>query len=162
MKKLVLVLSLVLGTSVNAQTKGVENPSKGFDFDLFQKTLTEQMLIQFPGMVEDTTNNFAARATSQEEAGYPICYGSKRGGMVNLKENEIDQAKRLVSEYKQYLFDSPYFGETTIKKYYVDFSAVATKQYGGLIRYGFIVDNNITYESIMGESKIIEDFLEKN
>jgi hypothetical protein len=153
MKNLVLVLALALGTSVNAQTKGVENPSKGFDFDLFQKTLTEQMLIQFPGMVEDTTNNFAARATSQKEAGYPICYGSKRGGMVDLEENEIDQAKRLVSEYKTYLFNSRYFGEIAIKKYYVDFSAVATKQYGGLIRYGFIVDNNITRENIMGRNK---------
>ena len=162
MKKLVLVLALALGTSVNAQTKGLENPSKGFDFDLFQKTLTEQMLVQFPGMVEDTTNNFAARATSQEESGYPICYGSKRGGMVDLKENEIDQAKRLVSEYKQYLFDSPYFGEATIKKYYVDFSAVATKQYGGLIRYGFIVDNNITREGIMDESNSISNQIEKN
>jgi hypothetical protein len=162
MKKLALVLALALGTSVNAQTKGLENPSKGFDFDLFQKTLTEQMLIQFPGMVEDTTNNFAARATSQEEAGYPICYGSKRGGMVNLKENEINQAKRLVSQYKQYLFDSPYFGETAIKKYYVDFSAVATLQYGGLIRYGFIVDNNITRESIIEQSSSIKSYAEGN
>jgi len=162
MKKLVLVLTLALGTSINAQTKGVEDPDKGFDIDLFQKTLTSEMLSQFPGMIEDTTNNFAARATSQEEAGYPICYGSKKGGMVNLKENEIDQAKRLVSEYKTYLFNSPYFGETTIKKYYVDFSAVATEQYGGLIRYGFIVDNNITREGIMEESNKISEYIENN
>ena len=162
MKKLALVLVLALATSANAQTKGIENPSKGFNFELFQKTLTSEMLSQFPGMVEDTTNNFAARATSQEEAGFPICYGSKRGGMVNLKENEKDQAKRLVSEYKQYLFDSPYFGETTIKKYYVDFSAVATLQYGGLIRYGFIVDNNITRESIIEQSSSIKSYAEGN
>ena len=97
MKNLVLIIALTIGTIANAQTKEVKPTTKGFDYELFQKELTEQMKEQFSWMSEDTTINFAARARSQEEAGYPICYGSKKGGMVNLKENEKDQAKRLVS-----------------------------------------------------------------
>lgn len=160
MKNLVLIIALTIGTIANAQTKEVKPTTKGFDYELFQKELTEQMKEQFSWMSEDTTINFAARARSQEEAGYPICYGSKKGGMVNLKENEKDQAKRLVSEYKQYLLNSPYFGETTIKKYYVEFSAVATIQPDGLIRYGFVIDNNITREGIVEESNKILDSVE--
>ena len=149
MKKLVLVLSLALGTLVNAQTKGVENPDKGFDFDLFQKTLIEEMGVQFDWMSEDTTINFAARARNQKEANYIPCFVTRKVGMVNTEENEIDQAKRLVLEYKQELLNDKYLGgEEALKKYYVEFAAVATKQYGGLIRYGMIVDNNFVRESV--------------
>jgi hypothetical protein len=106
-------------------------------------------------MVEDTTNNFAARARSQEEAGFPICYGSKQGGMVDTKNDELAEAKKIVNKYKEYLFNSPYFGEKALKSLYKDYSAVATKQYGGLVRYGILVDNNITYESIMAFSNTL-------
>jgi hypothetical protein len=123
--------------------------SKGFDVNLFQKHLTAEMYLAFPWMVEDTTNNYAAKAVSQKEAGSPMCYATKGGGMVNYKNDELSEAKRIVKEYVEYLYSSPYFGgEATFKKYFVDFSAVATKQYGGLIRYGLIVDNNITAESL--------------
>jgi hypothetical protein len=53
----------------------------------------------------------------------------------------------------------PYFGEKALTRYYKDFSAVATKQYGGLIPYGLLVDNNITYESIMATSHAITNTL---
>jgi hypothetical protein len=136
--------------------------SNGFDVKLFQKYLTQEMLLAFPWMIEDTTNNFAARATSQQEAGSPMCYGSKQGGMVKTENNELNEAKRIANNYKEYLYNSPFFGEKTLKKYYKDFSAVATKQYGGLIRYGLIVDNNITYESMIGESKAISNTIYKS
>ena len=154
MKNLALIIALTIGTIANAQVKEVSNSRKGFNLEKFQKALTLEMGVQFPWMTEDTTINFAARAKSQEEAGYPECYGSKKGGMVNLLENEEEQAKKLVAEYKAYLYNSPYFGETALKKYYVEFSAVATKE-NGIVRYGFVVDNNITRESIIGASKEI-------
>lgn len=151
MKKRIVCVACMLGSLV--QAKNLENSSSPFfnladgktDFDcvLFQKVLTRAMENAFPWMVEDTTNNYAARATSQSEAGSPACYASKQGGMVNTKNDEYAEANRIVDAYKDYLYNSPYFGETALKKYYVDFSAVATKQYGGLIRYGLIVDNNI-------------------
>ena len=160
MKKLFFSAMLLLTSVVIAQDSQFKNFDEVdqlefndvFDFNLFQKHLTQEMSRAFPWMVEDTSNNFAARATSQTEAGSPICYGSKQGGMVDIKNNELVEAKNIVENYQQYLFNSPYFGEKTLKKYYKDFSAVATKQYGGLVRYGLIVDNNITRESMMGES----------
>jgi hypothetical protein len=156
MKKLFLVLALAFGTSINAQTKGLENPSKGFDFDLFQKTLTQEMKSQFDWMMEDTTINYVAKSITSEEARYHPSNATKKAGMVNLSENEIDQAKRLVLEYKKELFESRFFGEKSLKKYYVEFSAVATKQRGGLIRYGMVIDNNITREEILGMSPNVQ------
>ena len=160
MKKLFFIAMLLLTSVVIAQDSQFKNFDEVdqlefndvFDFNLFQKHLTQEMSRAFSWMAEDTSNNFAARATSQTEAGSPICYGSKQGGMVDTKNDELVEAKNIVENYQQYLFNSPYFGEKTLKKYYKDFSAVATKQYGGLVRYGLIVDNNITRESMMGES----------
>ena len=160
MKKLFFSAMLLLTSVVIAQDSQFKNFGEVdqlefndvFDFNLFQKHLTQEMSRAFSWMAEDTSNNFAARATSQTEAGSPICYGSKQGGMVDTKNDELVEAKNIVENYQQYLFNSPYFGEKTLKKYYKDFSAVATKQYGGLVRYGLIVDNNITRESMMGES----------
>ena len=164
MKKLFFSAMLLLTSVVIAQDSQFKNFDEVdqlefndvFDFNLFQKHLTQEMSRAFSWMAEDTSNNFAARATSQTEAGSPICYGSKQGGMVDTKNDELVEAKNIVENYQQYLFNSPYFGEKTLKKYYKDFSAVATKQYGGLVRYGLIVDNNITRESIMeGSIKIL-------
>ena len=164
MKKLFFIATLFLASQVNAQDSQLKNFDETdqfeinsvFDFNLFQKHLTKEMSIVFPWMIEDTSNNYAARATSQTEAGSPMCYGSKQGGMVDTKNDELLEAKRIVNKYQGYLYSSPYFGEKTLKKYYKDFSAVATKQYGGLVRYGLIVDNNITRESIMeGSIKIL-------
>ena len=160
MKKLFFSAMLLLTSVVIAQDSQFKNFDEVdqlefndvFDFNLFQKHLTQEMSRAFSWMAEDTSNNFAARATSHTEAGSTICYGSKQGGMVDTKNDELVEAKNIVENYQQYLFNSPYFGEKTLKKYYKDFSAVATKQYGGLVRYGLIVDNNITRESMMGES----------
>jgi hypothetical protein len=167
MKCLIFGVTILLQITLRAQDSGFRNYSdadgfdlsNGFDVSLFQKHLTQEMLLAFPWMTEDTTNNFAARATSQKEAGSPMCYGSKQGGMVDTKNDELVEAKRLVQNYQDYLFNSPYFGEKALRKYYKDFSAVATKQYGGLIRYGLLVDNNITYESMMEASRNITNML---
>ena len=160
MKKLIFGGAILFTAILKAQDSQINhfsdedlfNLSEEFDVNLFQKELTLEMSRAFPWMVEDTTNNFAARARSQEEAGFPICYGSKQGGMVDTKNDELAEAKKIVNKYKEYLFNSPYFGEKALKSLYKDYSAVATKQYGGLVRYGILVDNNITYESIMATS----------
>lgn len=161
MKCLIVGATILLQIALHAQDFGFRNNSEadGFDVSLFQQHLTQEMLLAFPWMTEDTTNNFAARATSQKEAGSPICYGSKQGGMVDTKNDELVEAKRLVHNYQDYLFNSPNFGEKALRKYYKDFSAVATKQYGGLIRYGLLVDNNITYESMMETSRNITNMM---
>ncbi len=163
MKKLIFGAAFLFAANLKAQDSEINHLSdedridlsEEFDVNVFQKHLTLEMSRTFPWMVEDTTNNFAARARSQQEAGFPVCYHSKKGGMVNVKNDELLEAKRIVQDYKKYLYESPYFGEKMIKKYFVDFSAVATKQYGGLVRYGILVDNNITYESIMAFSNTL-------
>ena len=149
MKKFAFIFLLFLSCASNAQTNALVNPEEGFNFELFQSTLIEEMKVQFDWMKEDTSINFAARATSQKEANYIPCFVTRKVGMVNLEENEIDQAKRLVLQYKEDLLNDKYLGgEEALKKYYVEFAAVATQQYGGLIRYGLIVDNNFVRESI--------------
>jgi hypothetical protein len=170
MKKFIFGVAILFATILKAQDSQINhfsdedqfNLSEEFDVNLFQKHLTLEMSRAFPWMIEDTTNNFAARARSQEEAGFPICYGSKQGGMVDTKNDELAEAKKIVNKYKEYLFNSPYFGEKALKNLYKDYSAVATKQYGGLVRYGLIVDNNITRESIMGvSSKLVNSMYQE-
>ena len=149
MKNLILTFALILSTIIGAQAQKANN----FDVAKFEKELIKEMSVQFPFMTLDTTLNFAARATSQEEAGYPECYGTKKGGMVNTANGEKEEAVRLVTAYKSYLKNTLYFDEASIKRCrFTEFCATATKQ-NGMVRYGLIIDNNITRESIVEESK---------
>jgi hypothetical protein len=149
MKTLILTSVLIFSTIIGAQAQKANN----FDVAKFEKELIKEMSVQFPDMTLDTTLNFAARATSQAEAGYPECYGTKKGGMVNTANEENEEAVKLVSAYKSYLKNTLYFDEAAIKRCrFTEFCATATKQ-NGMVRYGLIIDNNITRESIIAESK---------
>ena len=151
MKNLILTSVLIFSTIIGAQAQKANN----FDVAKFEKELIKEMSVQFPGMTLDTTLNFAARATSQAEAGYPECYGTKKGGMVNTANEEKEEAVKLVSAYKSYLKNTLYFDEAAIKRCrFTEFCATATKQ-NGMVRYGLVIDNNITRESIVAESKDI-------
>ena len=151
MKNLILTSVLIFSIIIGAQAQKANN----FDVDKFEKELIKEMSLQFPGMTLDTTLNFAARATSQAEAGYPECYGTKKGGMVNTANEEKEEAVKLVSAYKLYLKNTLYFDEAAIKRCrFTEFCATATKQ-NGMVRYGLIIDNNITRESMVAESKDI-------
>jgi hypothetical protein len=149
MKNLILTFALIFSMIIGAQAQKANN----FDVAKFEKELIKEMSVQFPCMTLDTTLNFAARATSQAEAGYPECYGTKKGGMVNTANDEKEEAVRLVTAYKSYLKNTLYFDEAAIKRCrFTEFCATATKQ-NGMVRYGLIIDNNITRESIVEESK---------
>lgn len=149
MKSLILSMALFIGLHAPIFAQKA-NP---FNVEKFEKALIEQMEITFPGMTLDTTLRFATRATSQAEAGYPECYGTKKGGMVNTKISEEEEAKRLVFEYKTYLKSKLYFDDEALKRCrFTEFCATATAQYGGLVRYGIVIDNNITRESIINSS----------
>jgi hypothetical protein len=154
MKNLFLSIVLFIGvtTTIFAQK------ANKFNVEKFEKALIEQMEITFPGMTLDTTLRFATRATSQEEAGYPECYGTKQGGMVNTANNETAEAIKLVASYKKHIEKELHFDEAALKRCkFTEFCATATEQYGGLVRYGIVIDNNITRESIINSSeKLIE------
>ncbi len=155
MKNLFLIFALAIGTICNAQVNVTENSKKEFDINKFQEALTKEMYTQFYWMTEDTTLNAAARAKSQKDAGSPICYGSKYAGMVDQSADEVEEAKKAVQKYKEYLYNSPYFGEKGIKEYYVEFAAQAIPwgYDGSLIRYGFIVDANVLVGSAKSTSE---------
>ena len=151
MKNLILTFGVILITISGSLAQKANN----FSVEKFEKELIKEMSVQFPGMTLDTTLNFAARATSQAEAGYPECYGTKKGGMVNTANEEKEEAVKLVSSYKSYLKNTLYFDEAAIKRCrFTEFCATATKQ-NGMVRYGLVIDNNITRESIISESKEI-------
>jgi hypothetical protein len=80
-----------------------------FNVEKFEKALIKQMEVTFPFLTLDTTLTFVTRATSQEEAGYPNCYGTKRGGMVNTSNDEIAEAVKLVAAYKKYIEENLIF-----------------------------------------------------
>ncbi len=145
MKKQFLIIVLV--TSVLNQSFSQEIHS--FDIKTFENALISEMRSQFSWMQLDTTLSFATRATSQKEAGYPICYGTKKGGMVKTSNNEFEEAKRLVTEYKSYLMNVLYLDENSLKRCrFNEFCATATET-NGLLRYGIVVDNNIKNEDLV-------------
>lgn len=150
MKKVSFVASMIIGFGFF----GISQNSNNFNVEKFEKELVKQMEIQFPGLTLDTTLRFATRARSSEEAGHPECYASKRGGMVNTSNNKKAEAIKLVTEYKKYINDVLYFNDAALKRCrFTEFCATATEQYGGLVRYGIVIDNNITRESLINSSK---------
>jgi hypothetical protein len=151
MKNLILTFALIFSTIIGAQAQKANN----FDVAKFEKELIKEMSVQFPGMTLDTTLNFVARATSPEEAKFHESYAAGRGGMVNTANEEKDEAVRLVTAYKSYLKNTLSFDEYALKRCrFTEFCAAATKQ-NGMVRYGLLIDNNITRESIIAESKDI-------
>lgn len=153
MKNTFLAICVILASITGAKAQKANN----FSVEKFEKFLIDEMKEQFPGMTLDTTLNFAARAKSQAEAGYPDCYGTKKGGMVNTANEEKSEAEKLVADYKEYLKKTLYFDEETLKKCnFTEFCATATKE-NGMVRYGLIVDNNYSKKSLLGESKKIEE-----
>lgn len=151
MKDFILTISLIVLPIIGAHAQKANN----FSVEKFEKELIKEMSVQFPEMSLDTTLNFAARAKSQEEAGFPECYGTKKGGMVNTMNGEKEEAIRLVTEYKSYLKNTLSFDDAALKRCrFTEFCATGTKE-NGMVRYGLLIDNNITRESIIQGSKEI-------
>ena len=149
MKRLFFTLQLFIGIG----SISIAQSENNFDVSKFEKALIHQMEITFPGMKSDTTLRFATRATSQAEAGSPICYGTKSGGMVNTANDETAEAVKLVAAYKKHIEDVLHFDDQSLKRCrFTEFCATATAQYGGLVRYGIVIDNNITRESLINSS----------
>ena len=149
MKNLFLTFGIIILSITGLQAQKANN----FDVAKFEKELIKEMSVQFPGMTLDTTLNFVARATSPEEARFHESYAAGRGGMVNTSNEEKDEAVRLVTAYKSYLKNTLSFDESALKRCrFTEFCAAATKQ-NGMVRYGLLIDNNITRESLISQSK---------
>lgn len=121
-----------------------------FNQALFESALIAEMEQEFPLLKMDTSLLFVVRATSQKDAGYPECYVLKKGGMVNLQEDELLQAKRLVREYRKHLTEDLNFDAASlIRCNFTEYCVTTVLQYGGLIRYGIVIDNNFKREDLL-------------
>ena len=149
MKSLILSMALFVGL----QAPIFAQKANPFNVEKFEKALIEQMEITFPEMTLDTTLRFVTRARSAEEARFHESHASGKGGMVNTNNDETEEAVRLVLAYKKHLEEVLHFDKAALKRCrFTEFCATATEQYGGLVRYGILIDNNITRESLINSS----------
>jgi hypothetical protein len=103
MKKLIAIVGIVIAMVITTQTKAQPaDPEKGFDIEIFQRALVDEMYIQFTelDLDLDTTLNYILIARSQESVGYPSAYVMKKGGNADISANEKQEAERLVKAYK--------------------------------------------------------------
>jgi len=156
------VVSNIMADSLEVQHVDKNNNATNFNQALFESALITEMEQQFPMLKMDTSLLFVVKATSQKDAGYPECYVMKKGGMVNLQENELTQAHRIVKEYKRHMSEDRNFDSTTlIRCNFTEFCVTTVLQYGGLIRYGIVIDNNFKREDAIFDSKKFEAELQK-
>ena len=140
--QILLIAAFVL---INTHSKAQSNQK--FNTQLFDSLLKTEMETQFPGLTFDSSLYFAAKATNQIAAGNPACYGTKKGGMVNTTETEIEQAQSIVSEYKNYLQHTLHLDSSAISRCrFTEFCSSVVCE-NGLIRYGLIIDNNFHFEN---------------
>jgi hypothetical protein len=150
MKKTALILVSIIfvkNSLTIAQVSPVNDTLNGFDSRLFERALIDEMYAQFPKMSLDTTLNHLLRIRSQKESNYSPIYALKTGGMARLDENEIAQAKRLVSAYTKKLASLGFDEQSLIRCNFTEFAALAINE-NGLVRFGLIVDNNFKYEDL--------------
>lgn len=143
-------VSLENSHKLSPQSIGDLMDPHSFNQALFESALIAEMEQEFPLLKMDTSLLFVVRATSQKDAGYPECYVLKKGGMVNLQEDELLQAKRLVREYRKHLTEDLNFDAASlIRCNFTEYCVTTVLQYGGLIRYGIVIDNNFKREDLL-------------
>jgi hypothetical protein len=142
MKKLALILGVSLITMIS-------KAQDSFDVETFKKVLVQEMESQFPEMKMDSSILYVASARSSQEAKNHSCYVMKEGGMVNTKNDESSEAKRLVEKYVSYLEDNLGFKMEELQdSHFKHFSVSVVPQYGGLVRYGVVIDSRFNPETL--------------
>jgi hypothetical protein len=136
---------LLIGAFILIQMQAYTQSPKCFNTELFDRLLRKEMESQFPGLSFDSTLYFATKAINQIEAGNPTCYGTKKGGMVNTAETEMEQAQLLVWEYKNYLQHTLHLNSSAISRCHFTEYCSSVVSENGLVRYGLIIDNNIDF-----------------
>jgi len=136
---------LLIGAFILIQMQAYTQSPKCFNTELFDRLLRKEMESEFPGLSFDSTLYFATKAINQIEAGNPTCYGTKKGGMVNTAETEMEQAQLIVSEYKNYLQHTLHLNSSAISRCHFTEYCSSVVSENGLVRYGLIIDNNIDF-----------------
>jgi hypothetical protein len=188
MKKVNAITTLfvlaILIQKLNAQPI---NSEKGFDMGIFQNALISEMRIQFPVLKLDTTLNYLLRAENeykkntdgsyaftsdrkliiikdaQEVAGNPTCWPLSHKGNVNILNNELAEAKRIVSKYKNEVLvkrDWPVTEDGLKRLGFVEFDALAINK-NGTILYALVIDNNFDRNSLIIDTDEFEKALKE-
>lgn len=143
MKNQILLVAMFVLINTHSKAQSTQK----FNSQLFDSLLRTEMEMQFPGLTFDSSLYFAAKATNQIAAGNTSCYGTKKGGMVNTAETEIEQAQSIVAEYKNYLQHTLHMDSSAISRCrFTEFCSSVVSE-NGLIRYGLIIDNNFHFEN---------------
>jgi hypothetical protein len=180
----ILFLLAILIQKLNAQPI---NSEKGFDMGIFQNALISEMRIQFPVLKLDTTLNYLLRAENeykkntdgsyaftsdrkliiikdaQEVAGNPTCWPLSHKGNVNILNNELAEAKRIVSKYKNEVLvkrDWPVTEDGLKRLGFVEFDALAINK-NGTILYALVIDNNFDRNSLIIDTDEFEKALKE-
>ena len=178
-------LIAIIIQKVNAQPI---NSEKGFDMIIFQNALIAEMGLQFPGLKLDTTLNYLLRAENeykknsdgsyiftsdrkriiikdaQEVADNPTCWPLRHEGNVNILNNELAEAKRIVSKYKNEVLvkrDWP-VNENGLKRLgFVEFDALAINK-NGTVLFALVIDNNFDRNSVIIDTEKFEKSLKES
>jgi len=181
MKKLIAIAVIIIASVTTAQVKAQPaDTSKGFDVALFQKALVDEMYTQFPGLNLDTTLDYVLKAENvyeknpdgtnkvvdlpngkrgyvvledaQDVAGNPSCFTSRDKGNVNILGNEKEEAKRIVTKYKNEVLAGKRKIDVTedglSKLGYVEFDALVINK-NGTILYALVIDRNFDRDSVI-------------
>ena len=189
MKNLIAIAAIFITSATTAQVKAQPaDTAKGFDVNVFQKALVDEMYIQFSGLSLDTTLDYVLKAENvyeknsdgtykltedrkpivlkeaQEVAGNPSCFTSRDKGNVNILSSEKEEAKRIVAQYKNKLKEKRNIDVTQdglSKLGYVEFDALVINK-NGTILYALVIDRNFDRNSVIVDVDKLDRELERN
>ena len=183
----IIITSFLISIIIHKVNAQPINSEKGFDMIIFQNALIAEMGLQFPGLKLDKTLNYLLRAENeykknsdgsyiftsdrkriiikdaQEVADNPTCWPLRHEGNVNILNNELAEAKRIVSKYKNEVLvkrDWP-ITENGLKRLgFVEFDALAINK-NGTILYALVIDNNFDRNSLIIDTEKFEKSLKE-
>ena len=184
----IIITSFLISIIIQKLNAQPINSDKGFDMIIFQNALIAEMGLQFPGLKLDTTLNYLLRAENeykknadgsyaftsdrkliilkeaQEVADNPTCWPLRHEGNVNILNNELAEAKRIVSKYKNEVLvkrDWP-VNENGLKRLgFVEFDALAINK-NGTVLFALVIDNNFDRNSVIIDTEKFEKSLKES
>ena len=184
----IMITSFLISIIIHKVNAQPINSEKGFDMIIFQNALIAEMGLQFLGLKLDTTLNYLLRAENeykknadgsyafnsdrkliiikdaQEVADNPTCWPMRHEGNVNILNNELAEAKRIVSKYKNEVLvkrDWPVTENGLKRLGFVEFDALAINK-NGTILYALVIDNNFDRNSLIIDTDKFEKSLKES
>ena len=184
----IMITSFLISIIIHKVNAQPINSEKGFDMIIFQNALIAEMGLQFLGLKLDTTLNYLLRAENeykknadgsyafnsdrkliiikdaQEVADNPTSWPMRHEGNVNILNNELAEAKRIVSKYKNEVLvkrDWPVTENGLKRLGFVEFDALAINK-NGTILYALVIDNNFDRNSLIIDTDKFEKSLKES